>query len=505
MRTNLIKTIKGSLDSKRDKAILIFIITLIAFSIANVHQINSYENARQMDPNITSLYIVTGDEPHNLSITSQIVRHQNVFMEQHFLDKNHDPNLIWPQNYYEDPKLWHSYPRDDGHWINIRSPGTSYLLIPGFAVAGIFGAFMTISIISSFTSVFIYKFTSNLTTPKIGVLTTFIFTFATLLFTYSNQIYADVVITLSLISSLYFIFEKHNSSLHMAITGAILGFGIFLKLSFIIIDIVLIPFIFFLVLKHKISWKNFCYFLGFFALLTIFAGVDNLYTHGSLIGGGYTSTILELFTDVNNSERYFGYSQQEFYIPSLIEIFFGKYHGLFIFSPIAILFTLGIKPLWNKNSSLFIIILLCSILIIIGYTLINSLSSMVAGDPPFRYFIPIIPLMAIPFALGFEKFYNNWFYRILVISFSAIGISFAFAFAFLSPQRILSVSHTDFKGNLVHLIYQGTDFMFTSLGPLNQHSWSTVEVHHPLNIYNVIFISVMLISLLIGAIYSFKK
>ena len=37
----------------------------------------------QIDPNTTSLFIITGDEPHNLSITSQIIRHQNVFMEQH--------------------------------------------------------------------------------------------------------------------------------------------------------------------------------------------------------------------------------------------------------------------------------------------------------------------------------------------------------------------------------------------------------------------------------------
>jgi len=505
--TNLIKTIERSLNSKRDRTTLIFVITLTVFSIVNIHQINNYENTRQIDPNTTSLYLVTGDEPHNLSITSQIIRHQNVFMEQYFLDENPDPNLTWPQYYYDDTRLWHSYQRDDGHYINYHGPGISYLLIPGFALAGIFGAFMTISIISSLTSVFIYKFTSKLTTSKIGVLTTIIFTFATLLFLYSNQIYADVVITLFLISSLYFIFEKHNDSFHMAITGTILGFGIFLKISFITIDIVLIPFVFFLVLKHKMSWKNFCYFIGFFTLLTVFAGVDNLYTHGSWIGGGNTSSILELFfTGINNPEGYFSYNQQEIYTSSLIEIFFGKYHGLFIFSPIVILFTLGIKPLWNKNSSLFIVMLLCSILIITGYTLVNPLNSMNAGDPPFRYFIPIIPLMALLFALGFEKFSSNWFYRVLIIISSTIGVSFSLAFAFFSPLRIYSISLTKFRGDLVHSIYQGTDFMFPSLCPLHAANCSTVQVEiHPLNIYNEIFISIILIILLIGVIYSFKK
>jgi len=260
-----------------------------------------------------------------------------------------------------------------------------------------------------------------------------------------------------------------------------------------------------LVLIHKISWKNFYYFIGFFSLLIVLAGVDNFYTHDSIVGGGNTSYLLQLLFTGEFAEGNFSYEKQKYYVPSLIESFFGKYHGLLIFSPVVVLFTLGIKPLWNKNSSLFIVILLCSILLITGYTLINPISALIAGDPPFRYFIPIIPLMSLPFALGFQKFSSNWFYKILLIISSAIGFFFSISFAFSNLLRTFSISHSHFRGDLVNLIYQGTDFMFPSLCTLDAPLCSAVEDHQPLNAYNEIFISFMIIILLIGVMLSFRK
>jgi len=204
-------------------SVLVFIITFTIFSIINI-----YQEAYHAYP----MMMITGDEPHYVALTSTILRHQSIFVEDFFLDENPDPNLTFHQVFYDQPRRWHAEQRSDGHYVSQHGPGLAYLLIPGYAISGIFGAFTTMSLISSFTAVVIFKFTTNYTTTKIGFLTTMIFSFATLMLTWSNQIYADVAMMFFLILVLYFIFEKNQSSFYMGISGALLGFGFFFENHF---------------------------------------------------------------------------------------------------------------------------------------------------------------------------------------------------------------------------------------------------------------------------------
>lgn len=486
--------------------LLVFFITLTGFISIDVYDVYTFENLKKIrsDVNITAL--VTGDEPHYLSLTSEIIQRHNIYMEEYF--SHPDPKLYpWPQGYYNNSGAWESFQRDDGHWILGGGPGMPFMLVPGYAVAGVFGAFVTISTLSSLTSVFIYKFTSKFSTPKIGFLTAIIFSFSTLLFTWSNQIYPDVVITLFLIVILYVFFVKNHNNVHMAAAGALVGFGIFLKIFFIMIDLVFIPLVFFLLLTHKINLKNFMIFLSFFIILTGLAIINNIYMYHSLIGGEETRSALYAITPLhfllnppfNNGCSgcgLFQSSEAPWRVPELIEIFFGKYHGLFVLSPVVMLFVLGIKSLLNKNHLLLTTIMIISALDIGSYTWLHPISSLDATDSPFRYFLPTIPLMAIPFALGLQKFSKNWIYRILVSLFSVIGASFVFIFSFIGG-RMSECCYQIFKGNLVHTIYLGFDFIFPSVGP------SSHPENHPFNSYNQIFVIMMIILLSIGVLIPF--
>ena len=474
--------------SRWNNSYFIFALTLSVFSVVAIYNVVQWEIAKEKIPTMHSLDLITGDEPHNLSITSEIIRHHNVYMEEYFNDEPHDPSLIWPSDYYNNTLLWQSYQRPDGHYINVHPNGLPLLLIPGYAIGGILGSMITMSVMSSLTSVFIYKFTRKLTTPKTGFFTTLLVSFSTLLFTYSNQIYADVVITLFLIASLYFILEKHRNGLHMAAVGVILGYGIFLKISFILIDVILIPLIFIMFFKHQISLKNFSLFCIVFALFVTLSIVNNMYTNNSVIGGAQTTSVINIFFTGKDQTGIFGAGAKIFGLTSIIESFFGKYHGMFIFSPILMLSTIGIKPLWDKNKQLVIIITLLSISIITGYTLTDPENILFAGDPPSRYFVPLIPLMGIAVACGFEKFSRRISYRILLIILTALSSAFSLAFAY---NRIFSVDHALIKGKLVHLIYFNTDFFFPSLGTSIKY-----PMHHPLDIYNEIFL-VSIVSLLV--------
>ena len=467
-------------------SILIFIVTLTIFSIINI-----YQEAYHAQPRRT-----TGDEPHYIAITSTILRHQSIFMDDFFLDENPDPNFTFHPSIDNKLRKWHADQRSDGHYVSQHSPGLAYVLIPGYAISGIFGALTTMSLISSFTAVVIFKFTTNYTTTKIGFLTTIIFSFATLLLTWSNQIYADVAMMFFLILILYFIFEKNQSSFYMGISGALLGFGIFLKITFLTIDLVLIPLIFLMFLKHKINLKNFAIFLIFFTFLSVMALLNNFYTYDSLLGGIHTvqSVNILLTGETEEGSRFTQRSEYTFIVP--IEIFFGKYHGLFIFSPVVMLFVLGIRSLWDKNNLLLITLVLVSIVFVVSHMIVFPPSSFGGWNPPFRYFILLIPMMAIPFALGFQKFSKSWIYRILLLILLGISVAFSFAFAY---DRSASIEHKEVKTQIIHTVYQGIEVLFPSVGKLN------FSGHHPLTISNEIFLISMVVLLTIGIIIPFIK
>lgn len=448
--------------SRNRKPAIILIATFIAFSIVNVYQVNSYEELKKTQPNVSSLSLIRGDEPFYLAITSDIIRHHSIYMEDFFDDKNPDPILTWPSNFYNNPATWISYQRSDGHYISNYNMGLPYLLIPGYALGGLLGVFTTMSVISSLTSAFIYKFTSKLTTPRISFVTTIIFSFSTLLFTYSNQVYPDVAITLFLISSLYFIFEKRQTVFWSSVAGAILGYGIFLKLTFVVLDVVLVLTYFILLLRHKDTVKGFVFFCIFFTVIIACAELNNFYIYHSISGSSSSTDAINSAFGISGG-IYSNHSNIKLMMKELIEVFFGKYHGVFIFSPVIMLFVLGVKPFYNYNRFLFTITLSITILIIASYTWINPISSILAGDPPFRYFIPLIPLLAMPFALGFQKFWKNLAYKIMITVFSSIGIGFSLGFV---HTHLSSIAHSMFKGHMVHLIYQNFDVLFPSLGPV---------------------------------------
>jgi len=423
-----------------------------------------------------------------------IVRHQSVLIDEFFLDENPDPYLQRQAERKEgQSNFFGTYIRDDGHRVLYHSPGLSYLLIPGYFIGNIFGAMMTISVVSSFISVIIYNFTSKFTTSKIGFLTVMVFSFATLLLTYSNQIYSDVVIPLFLITSLYIIFEKNKNPVFMAIAGILTGYGVFLKVTFLTFDVVLIPVVILLFFSHKISKKNCLIFLAFFAILSTFAIINNVYTYHDWRGGYNTVNSINVLL-TGESEGRFAHDSQ-WADEAAVEIFFGKYHGIFIFSPIVMLFVLGIRRFWETNRFLFITCVFLSLSTIIAHLLAFPAFSL-GPAPPFRYFVPLIPIMAIPFAMGFQKYSKKIIYRAIFIVLLIPSLAWCLTFVL---NRLASVGHRPVKTEAINSIWMGFDFILPSLGPLN------VPVHHLLTLSNSIFIVVMVILLSIGIIFPFIK
>ena len=485
------------------EALLVFFVTLTVFSIIFSYQIINYEQNLKGKSSVGFLSLITGDEPHYLSLTSNILYHQNVFLENHFTSQfsgvNKDPFMDWPE-YFSEPRTWHSEKRDDGHWVLGHGPGLSFVMLPGYAVAGIYGAMMTIALVVSSTSVFIFKFSKKFTSKNIAILTSILFSFSTLLLVYSNTLYADVLMMSIVFFSVYCIFEKQNKT-YLAIAGMLLGFGIFLKISFVLFDIVIIPLVFFLAFKKKIKWENISIFMVFFLIFTGFAILNNISMYDNWIGGERTESALSVFL-VGRESTSGAFSQDfsEYRLDVLIEIFFGKFHGLFIFSPIIMLFVLGIKGFLNKDKVLAISLLLISFSLIVGHLFLEAIFAIIGGDPPFRYFIVLIPFMSIPFAIGLQNFSKSWIYRTLfgILLLPSVWFSIEFALS-----RHASLAHTKPKEMIISTIYQGIDSVFPSLGP--QEVIGRVYPHHPLTIENLIFVIIMTGLLFIGIFIPYIK
>jgi len=405
--------------------------------------------------------------------------------------------MNWPQVPYSEPRYWGSDQLENGHYISRHGPGISFLLVPSYAIGGLYGVLYTMAIFSSLISVLIYKFTSKLTTKKIGLITTIVFSFFTILISHSYKVLSDYPIVLLALASLYFILEKRNDLKYMAIVGCLLGFGAFFKISFYLVDIILLPLIIYLVFKRKMSWKSFLILISFFTLIMILAGIYNLQVYENLIGGSHQNSIFNILQyGYESAPEGTGFTEYgEFRDDSLIDMFFGRYHGLFVLSPIVMLFVLGIKPLWEKDRMLTITILCLAVITIAGYLYVWPVAVVWGIGPALRYFLIIFPLMAIPFACGLQRFSKSWIYW----GFFAFLIYFSarLAIGYVLERRAIH-SHDTTKMELISSTYRGFEVFFTNLGTTKQH-WS----HEPISELNILYIVILTSMLFAGAVIPF--
>jgi len=149
--------------SENKTGFLVFIIILVAFSAITSIRIYEYQQELLRNPETSFTWAISGDEPMFLALTSNIIYHQSVFLEDHFSAQfsgiNKDPLMTWGEQYKDNPSTWHAHQTEDGHYVSNQGPGLSYILVPSYAVFGIYGAMFTMVFFSSLNSLYIYKIT----------------------------------------------------------------------------------------------------------------------------------------------------------------------------------------------------------------------------------------------------------------------------------------------------------------------------------------------------------
>jgi len=406
-----------------------FIIFIILFSLSlgliSFHYFSWY-NFCGDDGCALSLSLISGDEPTVLALTSAIVNHQSIFLEDYYLDPNPDPRLKFPPPYMGETgncTMWHGRIAEDGHCYSSHGLGPSIIAIPGYAIGGIFGAMVTMSVVFSLLGIMIFKLTSKLTTKRTGLITTLFFSFGTVLFAFSGEIHSEMPIGLILLSIMYLLFYKKTNSVNLALIGVLLGSMIFFKASFAIFFIIFIPVICYMVLTDKTNKKNiFYFFITFSAILLTFIIYESETQIVDLSRGQHGAFVERI---PNLLERDFN-EHLERISKGITNYLFGQIQGLFIFSPLVLLSFFGTKFAWKKNKLLTLTILLIFFTFLVIHTMFSIEGA--KATIPGRYLIPLMPLIAIFLACLFDRISKNIVFQTFLFSSSIIGLQFNYLF-----------------------------------------------------------------------------
>jgi len=77
--------INKKIISNNRNVILVFIITFTLFTIINVNHMSNYEHSTKENTLKLATSIVSGDESYYLAMTSLIINHNSLFMEEQCL------------------------------------------------------------------------------------------------------------------------------------------------------------------------------------------------------------------------------------------------------------------------------------------------------------------------------------------------------------------------------------------------------------------------------------
>jgi hypothetical protein len=302
------------------------------------------------------------------------------------------------------------YSIKDGKYFSDKPPGFSFLTVPlylagdylykiginlprtdTFNYGGDANAFfLMIIFVVIFNSVGSVKFYDTIRllkfNKKVSLITTLIFTFGTLYFVYSYNLFLhSFIASLLIFTAYYFLKGKRND---LILSGLFLGFAILCDYTLILV----IPF-FILYLSRS---KNFIANSFYFLLLIVFQlgllGLYNLFAFGGLFNFSY---IYSTFVDTQKFDHPF--------FTGLYELLISNWRGLFFYNPILLLSIPGfflLQEKFKKESYLFMLSFLAYLFLFAMY---RYLSGGLSYGP--RHLVTILPFFALFLAPCFDKRY----------------------------------------------------------------------------------------------------
>lgn len=309
----------------------------------------------------------------------------------------------------------HAYALNTSYKANAFSLPYKFSLLLSTLVYAIIGAW--------FFTLFIARFFSN----KIAVFTTLVTFTGTNLTYYTfvepmSHVYSFALISIFLYSCMKY-FSRPST-----LRALVIGFSLAVLVLIRPVNIIITLFPAILILSGYVkleSHKTVFWHLALIAILGIIIAIPQLFYWHTVTGNWF----------------YYSYGKEGFYFadPEIIKGLFSYRKGLFVYSPVLLLATLGVVPLFRKNKKLLLAASLC--LIVAIWVIFSWWCWWYGGGFGARALIDYLPILALPLAAFFSWVYQK---RIVIkIAVASITAYFCFTSIFMNMQYFKGIIHHD--------------------------------------------------------------
>ncbi len=401
------------------KPFIIFTIFFLLYSFLNLM------------PKPQGVTVTSGDEPHYLIMTHSLLRDGDLDLENNY--KNGDY-----RNWFPEGKLDTHLLRFNGKAYAHHQVGMPLLLLPGFSFGGHIGAVLTLTFLTSLGLVNLNKILRLFADQKLALLVTFLVGLSVPVGIYSGLVYPEVPL-FALLSFSFLTILKPEFKLDLKQSLILFMSASFLPLfhiKFAVLLVLVLLLTNFIVYK-KVLIKN---LLLFNLLMLIPLAIYTIWW-----ASYFDWQLITAYAKLNKDSSILPTN-----IPSgLLAYLVDRENGTLIFAPFYIFIVQGVvsifrnEELKQKVRPLFLI----SLAYILFFTMYKYLLSGI--NPSGRFFLPIIPGMAIPLVIGLKKMTAyQW------ALFKFLGIYSVVIFFLFAKNPLLSFPSPNFQSNLIYFLFK---------------------------------------------------
>jgi len=324
-----------------------------------------------------------GDEPHYMLMDYSLIHDHDLNLKNNYANRDYAgffDSTLGPQGNPVNPSDVRS----------IHGDGLPFLLLPGFAIAGKWGAVVEMVAVATVVLWLAYVWTKQITgRKKYAYLATGLLTLCYFFANLAGYVYPDMAVAGVFLASLIILNKYYNRPWFQCLLGALLGFGLLLHFRTLVFTIPV-----FIILTWRL-WRNERK-LPWQAVL------------GFLLCGGiyyYNETYVSAVA-IAPSAGNAGGSLKGNVLMHLSAMLFDSNKGLFIFNPILLLLPIGL-PIWFRHHKQSLIIALLALAPTI-YVTIGFVEWHGGYAPTGRYMMSILPVFIPALAFALSKVTMLW-------------------------------------------------------------------------------------------------
>lgn len=360
-------------------------------------------------PKPKGLSATSGDEGHYLIMSYSMLHDKDLEVANNY--KNADY-----RDWYPPPHLTAHMFAFEGKNYPLHQPGLSVMILPFFALAKQPGVVTFLAFLTALSMLNLKRILEYFLEPKFALITTLVVGLSAPIITYSALIYPEVMVVF-LMSCIFriilypkFILNIKNALLLIVLLGLLppqhIKFGLLIAMILLYITVQQ---------WKKVSFKN-------LVIFNILAGIAS----ASYLGWMYNFYGQDLAGPMRAMSGGNSF-KAEYIFSGLLGSLIDRENGIFIFSPLYVYIFIGFHFFYKNFTKLSIPEKITRIfiggMVLIQTVFVTSYPHLLGGqNPAGRYFLPIIPAIAIILGFSFQNLWKLKIQRVIMIIFAIYTI-----------------------------------------------------------------------------------